>query len=111
MAEVAKAYSKEYAAWLSGDISLQMPDGESVNNAVERIRAFIDCVQARHAGDVVAIVTHKILCQMATCLLLGLPVASFQRVRHDNAGVSVFRWRTDRSYSNGSACTMTRAHV
>jgi broad specificity phosphatase PhoE len=41
----------------------------------------------------VAVVTHNVLCQMATCLLLNRPQESFQSVRHDPGNVSVFRWR------------------
>jgi broad specificity phosphatase PhoE len=47
----------------------------------------------RHQGEVVAMVTHNVLCQIATCLLLNKPPESFQSVRHDPASVSVFRWR------------------
>lgn len=89
--EVASQYPREYEAWLQGDIYLQLPGGESLAAAAERLRSFLDSTTPRHAGEIVAVVTHEILCQLATCLLLGLPLSSFRRIRYDTASVSIFR--------------------
>jgi len=93
IAEVAELFPREYAAWLAGDLSFRFPGGEPVGAPAERLRSFVDDVIERHQGDVVAMVTHNVLCQIATCLLLNAPLDSFQSVRHDPSNVSVFRWR------------------
>jgi probable phosphoglycerate mutase len=92
IAEVAEQSPQDYAAWLAGDLSFRFQGGEPLGAPAERLRSFIDYVVERHQGEVVAAVTHNVLCQMATCLLLNKPVRYFQSVRHDPANVSVFRW-------------------
>lgn len=91
IAEVAEQFPQDYAAWLAGDLSFRFPGGEPVGAPVERLRSFVDDVVERHQGEIVAVVTHNVLCQMATCLLLNTPLESFQSVRHDPGNVSVFR--------------------
>ncbi len=93
IAEVAEQFPQDYAAWLAGDLSFRFPGGEPLGAPAERLRSFLDDVIERHQGDVVAVVTHNVLCQMATCLLTNTPPESFQSVRHDPGSVSVFRWR------------------
>jgi len=93
IAEVAEQFPRDYAAWLAGDLSFRFPGGEPLGAPAERLRSFVDDVIERHQGEVVAMVTHNVLCQMATCLLLNRPPESFQSVRHDPGNVSVFRWR------------------
>ena len=92
IAEVAKLFPQDYAAWLAGDLSFRFPGGEPLGAPAERLRSFVDEVIERHQGEVVAIVTHNVLCQIATCLLLNTPLEAFQSVRHDPGNVSVFRW-------------------
>jgi broad specificity phosphatase PhoE len=92
IAEVAEQFPQDYAAWLTGDLSFRFPGGEPVGAPVERLRSFLDDVIERHQGETVAMVTHNVLCQLATCLLLNAPPESFQSVRHDPGNASVFRW-------------------
>ena len=92
IAEVAEQFPGDYAAWLAGDLSLRFPGGELLQAVVERMQSFLDEVIECHEGEVVAMVTHNVLCQMATCLLLDIPVDSFQSIGHDPGNVSVFRW-------------------
>ena len=92
IAEVAAQFPQDYAAWLAGDLSFRFPGGELLGAPAERLRSFIDDAIERHQGEVVATVTHNVLCQMATCLLLDKPPESFQSVRHDPGNVSIFRW-------------------
>ena len=90
--EIAELFPQDYAAWLAGDVSLRFPGGEAVRAPVERLHSFVDEVVECHQGEVVAMVTHNVLCQMATCLLLNIPLHSFPSVRHDPGSLSIFRW-------------------
>jgi probable phosphoglycerate mutase len=92
IAKVAQQSPQDYNSWLAGDLSFLFPGGEPLGAPVERLRSFLADLTERHRGDVVAIVTHNVLCQIATCLLLNTPPESFQSVRHDPGAVSVFRW-------------------
>jgi len=99
--EVAELFPQDYAAWLRGDLSLRFPKGEPVRAVVERLQSFVDEVIECHQGEVVAMVTHNVLCQIATCLLLNTCPESFQSVRHDPGNVSIFRWRAGTVHADG----------
>jgi probable phosphoglycerate mutase len=101
IAEVAEQFPEDYAAWLAGDLSLRFPGGEPVQAVVERVQSFVDEVIECHQGEVVAMVTHNVLCQIATCLLTNAPPESFQSVRHDPGNVSIFRWRAGAMHADG----------
>lgn len=88
--EVARKFPEEYAAWLSGDLAVQFPNGERLQAAVERLRGFIHDVSELHADEVVAAVTHEAVCQLANRLLTGAPLSSFRLVRHDPGHASIF---------------------
>lgn len=101
IAEVAAEHPREYAAWMAGDLSLQFPRGELLQDVVDRLRSFLDEIVERHQGGVVALVTHNVLCQIATRLLTDAPPESFQSVRHDPGNFSVFRWREGAGRADG----------
>jgi broad specificity phosphatase PhoE len=90
--EAAQRFPQEYTAWLAGDPSFQPPGGESVQAAADRVQSFINDIVACHRGEAVALVTHEAICQIATCLLLGMSLERYRPVRHDNAAVSIFAW-------------------
>jgi broad specificity phosphatase PhoE len=90
--EAAQRFPQEYTAWLRGDPSFRPPGGESTTDAAARLQTFIDDIVACHQGETVAVVTHEIICQIATCLFLGMPLDRLKSVRHDNAAISVFAW-------------------
>lgn len=110
IAEVAAQSPGDYAAWMAGDLSLRFPGGELLEAVVERVRSFLDEMVERHQGEVVAVVTHNVLCQIATCLLTGAPPQSFQSVRHDPGNFSVFRWRAGAVRADGLNLSPAAAH-
>ena len=89
--EVAETYPEEYELWATGDLSLQIPNGESAQDACGRLQSFLGEVIELHPEDIVAIVTHEIMCQLGTCILLQRPLSEYPAVRHGNAAISVFR--------------------
>ena len=101
IAEVAGQSPGDYAAWRAGDLSLRFPGGELLQGVVERVHSFLDDLVACYQGEVVAIVTHNVLCQIATCLLTDAPSESFQSVRHDPGSFSIFRWRAGTVHADG----------
>jgi len=101
IAEVAEQFPGDYAAWLAGDLSLWFPGGELLQAVVERMQSFLDEVVECHQGEVVAMVTHNVLCQIATCLLLNAPPESFQSIKHDPGNISIFRWRAGTVHADG----------
>jgi probable phosphoglycerate mutase len=94
--EVAKLCPEAYELWMQGDVSLEIPGGETIRDASQRFEEFLREALVCHAGETVAFVTHEVICQIATCILLGRPLSEFVSVRHDTAALSLFVFSGER---------------
>jgi broad specificity phosphatase PhoE len=50
----------------------------------------LDEMTAKHAGETLALVTHRVVCSAMLCVVLGLDADALWRIRQDNACVSAF---------------------
>jgi broad specificity phosphatase PhoE len=48
---------------------------------------------SRHAGETVALVSHKVICGATLCVVLGLPADAMWRIQQDNACINTFESR------------------
>jgi probable phosphoglycerate mutase len=96
MDEIAEQSPEAYEQWTQGEVSLEIPGGETVLNAELRFEEFLSEALVCHAGDTIAFVTHDIICQLATCMLLHRPLSEFQMIKHDTAAFSLFVFDADR---------------
>jgi probable phosphoglycerate mutase len=94
--EMAEKYPEAYELFVQGDTSLAIPGGEPIDSAANRFEEFLQEALVCHAGETVAFVTHEIICQLATCLLLNRPLDEFQTIKHDTAAFSLFRFTAGR---------------
>lgn len=77
--------------------SLRIPGGESLQDVQDRAWAAVQRLQTRHPTDTVVVVTHNFTIHVILCRALGLPLASFRRLRHDLAATAVLDLRDDRA--------------
>ena len=76
--------------------NLRMPGGESLQDVQDRAWAAIERLRERHPEETVVVVTHNFTIHAILCRALGLPLASFRRLRHDLAAKAVLELRDDR---------------
>ncbi len=66
-------YPAEYEAFVSRERDFRFPDGETGQEAQDRIAAFIEEKRREHAGQDILMVTHEGLMRIWMCRLVGLP--------------------------------------
>jgi broad specificity phosphatase PhoE len=92
--EVARRFPSAYQSWLTGDPESSIPGGESLQQVAARLERFLGALVARpHLGPII-LVTHEAVCQVAVCLLLGLPLDRCCLIRQDNGHADIFRLGT-----------------
>ncbi len=72
-----------YTQWLKATERVVFPGGEAVDDALKRIRAFLDEMRTRHASQTVVAVTHDAVVRCVVCLALDAPLAAYHRIAVD----------------------------
>jgi broad specificity phosphatase PhoE len=90
-AEAAKGYPKLYHLWLTSPGRVRFPDGEGLDDVRTRATSALAELTNRHAGQTVVLVSHKIVCKIILCAILGLTNDHIWRIEQDNAAINVFQ--------------------
>jgi broad specificity phosphatase PhoE len=96
LAEARQAFPEVMDKWLNAPGHVKFPKGESMKAVRTRLEKLLGELSAQHAGQTIALVTHRLVCHVTLLLALGLNLDSLWRIRQDNACVNVFEKREDR---------------
>lgn len=78
---------------------LRMPGGETLREVQQRAVAATEDLAARYPDAAVAVVTHNFTSRTILCHAIGVPLASFRRLRQDLCSLSVVEVRPDAGWS------------
>ncbi|MGD9029969.1 MAG: histidine phosphatase family protein [Anaerolineae bacterium] len=87
--DVGERYPDLLQAWLEAPHTVQMPDGESLDDVRTRVVAGLEDVIKRHAGQTVALVGHTVVNRVLLCAALGLGNEHFWHLQQDTCAVNV----------------------
>jgi ribonuclease H / adenosylcobalamin/alpha-ribazole phosphatase len=93
-AEVRETHGAALAAWEAGT-DVAPPGGESLEAVRARTLTSATRLAARHAGEMVALVSHVGPIKALVCAALGLPAAGALRMWLDPASICVVDWRAE----------------
>ena len=99
--EAAADESTLYRLWLESPHLVTFPQGESLEQVRQRAVAAVESLVPKHPGQAVVLVSHKVVCKVLLCTLLGLDTSHFWRLQQDLCAVNVFE-------ADGGAYTMVR---
>lgn len=88
--EVKENYPELFDLWRYSPQRLEIPQGESLEDVRKRVVATIDDLTARHEGSTVALVTHRVVCKVLLCHLLGLDNSHFWQIAQDTTAINLF---------------------
>jgi broad specificity phosphatase PhoE len=67
------------------------PGGESLAEVRHRIKSGLQAWISRHPGPTIALVTHRVVCKVMLCEVLGLDNSAFWRIQQDVCALNRFR--------------------
>ena len=88
--EVEAAYPDLYRIWLTQPQRVKIPGGESLRNLRLRASTALLTIARDHPKDTVVLVSHRAVCKVLACYLLGLPNSQLWKLELDNGSFSVF---------------------
>ena len=91
--EARQAFPDVAEKWVAAPGHVKFPKGDSFKVVRSRIESMLDELAARHAGETIALFSHKVICGAALCVVLGLPADALWRIQQDNACINTFERR------------------
>lgn len=68
------------------------PNGESGNEATQRIIPFLNFLTSHPTKHGIILVSHKTMCRLIVCYVLGLPASEFRRrIAQENAAINIIQ--------------------
>ena len=94
--EVKEKYPDLYQTWVSEPAQARFPGGESLNDVLNRIRTLLTMLLEKHPNGTVAVFTHRVVCKVLICHLLGLELDHFWQIEQSTACLNRFRYSAKR---------------
>jgi len=92
--EIMEQDGVNYRAWDADPAAVGPPGGESGLEALARVAPFLESLAARHPEGNVVVVSHKTICRLLVCHVLGLSPSDYRRrLTMDNAAVNILEFR------------------
>lgn len=82
-----------YSRWLKSPHKAKFPGGESLAGVRERAASAVDSLITRHPRETIALVSHKVVCQILILSLLGVDNSHFWQIAQDVCAVNLFEIR------------------
>jgi broad specificity phosphatase PhoE len=79
-----------YRLWLESPQLVTFPQGESLEQVRHRALSAVEDLVAKHPGQTILLVSHKVVCKVLVCALLGLDNSHFWRVQQDLCATNIF---------------------
>jgi broad specificity phosphatase PhoE len=90
--DIANDNPQLFAAWMSEPTSVQFPGGESFASLRTRVLDAIAAMRERHAGQVVAVVSHGGVIRAVLADALEMPDRAIFRLEQSYGGISIVDW-------------------
>ena len=91
--EAAADDSELYALWLKSPHLVTFPEGESLEQVRIRTVAALETLLAQHPEQTIVLVSHKVVCKVLICSILGLDNSHFWQVEQDTGAINLVETR------------------
>ena len=82
-----------YSQWIESPDKVKFPGGESFAEVRKRAASAVEELIKRHEKETVALVSHKVICQVLILSLLGLDSSCFWQITQDVCAMNLFEVR------------------
>lgn len=79
-----------YRKWIEEPERVRFPNGESLHDVRARVTAAVDELTGKYPDQTVLLVSHRVVCKVLICAILGLDDSHFWQVGQDECAINVF---------------------
>jgi len=88
--EVKAGYEEIYRDWTETPEQVRIPGGECLEEVRSRAMSFVEDAVMRCGEGRIALVSHRVVCKVLICALLGIDNSHFPGIRIDTCGITRF---------------------
>lgn len=96
---IKERYNGFWSAWQKTPADALTPGGESLPHLQERAWAAVESFRERHAGEMIAAVSHNLAITTIMCRILGVGLNEMRCIRQHNAAINIVEHSPGRGWS------------
>lgn len=87
--EIKENYPDLYELWLKAPHKVRFQEGEALADVRTRSLAALERMLCRYKGENVVVASHRVVCKVLLCALLGLDDSHFWRLKQDTCAINI----------------------
>ncbi len=91
--EIRENDSKTYRQWIEEPHLVRLPDGEGLDDVRARAMAAMEDVIRDHPKQTLVLVSHRVICKVLICAILGLDNSHFWQITQDTTAINLIQYR------------------
>lgn len=96
--KVKEQYREMYHTWQTKPYLVTFPEGESLKDVKARVMGALEKIIKNHPKETIAMVSHRVVCKVAICAILGLDLSRFWYIKQDTCAINMFEHRDGNYY-------------
>lgn len=97
--EAAANHGSLYTMWLESPHLVKFPGGESLDEVRQRAAAAVADLVKQYPDGTIALVSHRVVCQILILHFLGLDTSHFWQIGQDVSAINVFEVKDSHPYA------------
>ena len=91
--EIQEIDQETYRMWREEPHLVKLPGGETLEEVKVRSMAALEEVIQRHSRKTVVLVSHRVICKVLICAILGLDNSHFWQITQDTTAINLIRYK------------------
>jgi len=91
--EIQQIDKETYRRWREEPHLARLPGGESLDDIRTRAMAALEEVIRKHLGKTLIFVSHRVVCKVLICAILGLDNSHFWQITQDTTAINLIRYK------------------
>ena len=91
--EIRKMDNETYRQWVESPHLVKLPGGESLDDVRGRVMAALEEVLRKHSEKTIVLVSHRVVCKVMICAILGLDNSHFWQIAQDTTAINLIQYK------------------
>jgi probable phosphoglycerate mutase len=91
--EIQQIDGETYRRWRDEPHLVRLPGGESLDDIRTRAIAALEEVLRKHRGKTLIFVSHRVVCKVLICAILGLDNSHFWQITQDTTAINLIQYK------------------